>query len=850
VTWKCPTRWLLLILLWLYAVRSVAGQGAQIDPPSPKGQESSSTTDMNTASNSIYLGTDRKESLIKRLASDFVSDQRDLWSSPSRLTFADTTWLVPLSGVTAGLLVTDAQYSRSLSRDPSKISRNNTLSNAGVAGLLGGAGAMWLLSYKTHNEHWRETGLLSGQAVVNSLAMIELMKYSVGRQRPYQGNGDGNFFSGGTSFPSEHAAAAWAVAGVISHEYPSTLTKILAYGAASAVTYARVHSLNHYRSDVLVGALIGNLAATQVYKKRHDVELGGDGWETISDIEREAKDDQSASNMGSPFVPIDSWVYPAMDRLIAQGFVQSAMLDARPWTRMQCARLLVEASDRLDYADLSKSQAGKVYAALAHEFRDETNLLSGGDNTRVSLESVYSRVTGISGQPLSQAYHYDFGQTVINDYGRPYEEGVSNVTGFSGWATYSRFVVYGRGEFQHAPSAPPLPPSVRQFVSQVQGIPEPPATPTASVDGFQWLDTYVGMTFQNWQLTFGKQTLWWGPGAGGSMLMSNNAAPITMFRISRVTPFKLPSVLGFFGPITVELFVGQLSGHNFIYGQPTGLQGSWSSPASPQPMISGERFSFKPTPNVEFGFSLTTLFAGEGRPFTPHTYIKGIFGSGNNVPGTPQDPGDRRSGFDLSYRLPWLRNWATFYCDGFTDDQFTPVAYWDRSSWTGGLYLSRIPTISKLDLRLEGVYTDVPAGGAIGHGFFYSNSRYRMGYTNNGDLLGSWIGRDGQGAQVWSNYWFTPKNRLQFNFRHEKVSQQFVPGGGSITDVGVRADLYLSGGMALTSSVQYERWLFPLIQPGAVRNVTASVQIQLQPQKIYRPSFHNLTATSKPGDPD
>jgi hypothetical protein len=324
------------------------------------------------------------------------------------------------------------------------------------------------------------------------------------------------------------------------------------------------------------------------------------------------------------------------------------------------------------------------------------------------------------------------------------------------------------------------------------------------------------------------------------MMFSNNAAPVNMFRVSRVSPFTMPFPLKWMGPTTVEFFVGQLSNHNFIFGESTGLLGSWQSSFSPQPMISGERLSFKPTPNLEFGFSATGLFAGEGVPFTLHSYLKSFLRIGNGAPGSPQDPGDGRSGFDLSYRLPFVRNWATFYADGFVDDQFSPVAYWDRAAWTGGLYLSHFPKISKLDLRLEGVFTDVPAGGAIGHGFFYSNGRYVMGYTNQSDLIGSWIGRDGQGVQVWSNYWFTPKNRIQFNFRHQKVSQQFLPGGASLTDIGVRGDLWLHNGIVIAPSLQYERWLYPVIQPGAVRNIAASVELRIQPQKVYRPALSYL----------
>ena len=107
--------------------------------------------------------------------------------------------------------------------------------------------------------------------------------------------------------------------------------------------------------------------------------------------------------------------------------------------------------------------------------------------------------------------------------------------------------------------------------------------------------------------------------------------------------------------------------------------------------------------------------------------------------------------------------------------------------------------------------------------------------------MGSWIGRGGQGAQAWSNYWFSPRNRLQFFFRHQKVSQEFIPGGGSLTDVGVRTDYSLRSNLSLSVSVQHERWLFPVIHLNPVRNVTASVGIVFEPQRLFW-SSHPATA--------
>ncbi len=160
-----------------------------------------------------------------------------------------------------------------------------------------------------------------------------------------------------------------------------------------------------------------------------------------------------------------------------------------------------------------------------------------------------------------------------------------------------------------------------------------------------------------------------------------------------------------------------------------------------------------------------------------------------------------------------------------------------------------MPRIPKLDLRFEGVYTDLPAGGALSHGFFYSNTRYLNGYTSQGQLLASWIGREGQGAQAWANYWFSARNRLQFNYRHQKVSQQFIPGGGTLTDIGVRNDYWLRPNLGLSAWVQYERWLFPVIQPNSSQNVTVGVEVQFQPQKLFQRAGTTFAAGDLAGRP-
>src|SRR5260370_27275074 len=210
--------------------------------------------------------------------------------------------------------------------------------------------------------------------------------------------------------------------------------------------------------------------------------------------------------------------------------------------------------------------------------------------------------------PLTDGFN--FAQTQINDFGRPYGEGWSTVNGFSAYATRGRWVAYVRGEVQTAPAVPALPLAAREFIQRNNGappLPLPPGTAQPPVDEFKLLDTYFGLMLSNWQFTFGKQSLSWGPGDGGSLTLSNNAQPINMFRINRITPLKLPSILGWLGPMRAEFFLGQLAGQEF-FQKPSRLVGQFVQSLSPQPFLHGPKISFKPPPHFEFCFPPTHIY--------------------------------------------------------------------------------------------------------------------------------------------------------------------------------------------------------------------------------------------------
>jgi hypothetical protein len=262
----------------------------------------------------------------------------------------------------------------------------------------------------------------------------------------------------------------------------------------------------------------------------------------------------------------------------------------------------------------------------------------------------------------------------------------------------------------------------------------------------------------------------------------------------------------------VELFFGGLTGHQFIRTT-NGLSGPV---LSQQPLIHGEKFSFKPTPNLEFGFSVTTLFCGSGFACDGSAILRS-YSISNALAGTADDPGDRRSGFDFRYRIPKLRKWLVLYNDALAEDESNPIGYWRRSAMNPGIYMPQIPKLRNIDLRLEGIYTDLP--GLRGTGVYYFNTRYLDGFTNAGNIMGSPIGRMGFGWSARSTYWHNGKDQISLFYRHEQVNRDFIQGGHQ-TDVGASfvwqikpKELTANGGF------QYERWSFPALPRAQDSNV-------------------------------
>jgi hypothetical protein len=534
------------------------------------------------------------------------------------------------------------------------------------------------------------------------------------------------------------------------------------------------------------------------------------------------------SNMASTYVPIENWTYPAIERLAMAGYIQTAFAGLRPWTRMESARLVAEAQEQqIDHQNVVDSdeavdeQMEVLIKELAGEFAVELRQREGECNRQAAIDSIDWRSTAIAGAPLTDGYH--FAQTVTNDYGRPYGRGANIYTGISGRAAFGSFASYVRVELQRTAPAIVTPASADAAIAAADFTPAAASGPVSGFNRGRVLEAYASYTFHNNQLSFGKQALWWGPSKGGPLLFSNNAEPITMLRYDRVSPFELPGFGRLLGPIRVQLFLGRLSGQQFVHVGSQTL-GQAGVALNDQPFINGQKFSFKPSPDLEFSVSRTAIFAGAGAPFTTKSFLRSLFSTSNSAPG-PNDPGDRRSDVDVQYTVPKLHNLLKLYVDTFSDDELFPLAYPTHSAWSPGFYVARLPHLPHMDFRAEGYLTPRRTF----PGFYYFNVHYLSGYTNDRQILGSWIGRESNGYQLWSNWWFSPRSSVQVSARHQTASDVFLR-GGSLRDLNVSADVALSQHWQLAAAVQQERWSFPLLSTATKNNLTTTIQLSFHPK--------------------
>ncbi len=119
----------------------------------------------------------------------------------------------------------------------------------------------------------QSTALMAGESFVLASLLVRIPKMVLGRARPDSGEDVSPFrFDGpfeGTSMPSGHTTAVFAVASVIANQYADRpVVPILSYGIATAAGISRLYDGRHWLSDVVAGAAMGIAVGNMVSGKQ------------------------------------------------------------------------------------------------------------------------------------------------------------------------------------------------------------------------------------------------------------------------------------------------------------------------------------------------------------------------------------------------------------------------------------------------------------------------------------------------------------------------------------------------------------------------------------------------------
>ena len=220
----------------------------------------------------------------RTVSKDFLQDQKAIWwTFPGQLGKGQH-WLPTLAvvGGTAVLIATDSHsqpYFRTHERNLDDINDvfDSPITAAEVIGL---PASLMITGYVRHNSYQVGSALLAGEAYADSAVVDLAIKAITRRKRPSDippsGPYTDTFFSGGkspfkgSSFPSGHAAGAFAVATVIATRYHThRWVPWAVYGFATAVGFSRVTTNSHFPSDVFLGAALGySITRFQVLRPR------------------------------------------------------------------------------------------------------------------------------------------------------------------------------------------------------------------------------------------------------------------------------------------------------------------------------------------------------------------------------------------------------------------------------------------------------------------------------------------------------------------------------------------------------------------------------------------------------
>jgi hypothetical protein len=431
-----------------------------------------------------------------------------------------------------------------------------------------------------------------------------------------------------------------------------------------------------------------------------------------------------ASGQATTNVPVQDLTYRQVERLVAEGLVDTILVGQRPYSRREVARIVAAAARNLHRLEIKASDTTlgpRARTAYARRVERVQALLA-------ALGGEYG-TDGRAGTRLLESAAADWTWTDSPPRVVPSDElgGISAVTNpFVDYRLGRRYVDGGNLAIETTHRL--------RLLSTLAA-----ATRVRTWTG--WADAtdsgghrvtiealYGQLALRNLLVEVGRDHLLYGQGMHGSLSISGNAPGLDMIKLASDLPFRLPWFLRSLGPTHASFFLADL-------GERQNFPGA---------QLVGYKWSFLPSPRVEFGVSVVNQTGGRGSPTASFgdrlldlvPIIDPLFIGQRDI-----EISNKFAGMDLRVRFPSARG-LEWYVDGLLDD-FDHRRVWgsfrDDAGWITGISLPRLTDDGRLQLAAEVHRTGLR---------YYQHVQFTSGVTFDDRIIGNALGSKGHAAYL------------------------------------------------------------------------------------------------------
>lgn len=485
-------------------------------------------------------------------------------------------------------------------------------------------------------------------------------------------------------------------------------------------------------------------------------------------------------------LPLHHWAYEGIERLVALGAIDRAMVSAKPYSRKLAARYVARALDRADAAGDGRGViTAPLLARLARELRPELMRLgviepAAGEapgpvraGARLQLELAEFRMSPI--QPVRPRE---------NSGGEYYTDGGHAQAEVRAWLEV--------GDWAALAVQP-------KYISDPRAL---GIEPTRNDEHAALREGSLKLAAFNVALEVGRGSHWWGTGYRGSLLLTDHAFPLDMVKLGAEEPFRLPGALRGWGEWKIDTFLAALE----------------SGPDFPRTKLFGLRLGALPAAWLELGFTRLTQFdwPGFGQEF-PRAVIE-AYVSGANQPGNLEV--NEQVMIDFRARVPKLPYLVPFpagmqlYGEVGSEDKWSKLRP-SRGAFLAGIYIPQVIAADTVDLRIEYADTDFSRRNTGSRNIWYNNGTFTTGLRERGFPLGHWMGTDAADLFVRATRQMTP--RLQLGLHLEVAERgRGAPVHETKREAAVELTWWFSHATQLTVAYARQR----LENPGQIASVS------------------------------